>query len=187
MISIAHPDFRDDLEREARENGLMPKAFAAQQPFYTHTHAPPFIPPGRPPPGRLLSVLGVLQVFGGFLLPRPFPAPGGGAGGAGGGEFGRGRAGGPPRARPAPPPAKATSPPPPRAPGVSGRGRRTDRRWRVGAGERDRASLRVRVVRCGRLPVRRDVLRSEAGRIRRGAARATTGRTLSVQRVGRPR
>jgi acyl-CoA hydrolase len=28
MISIAHPDFRDDLEREARENGLIPKAFA---------------------------------------------------------------------------------------------------------------------------------------------------------------
>jgi acyl-CoA hydrolase len=28
MISIAHPDFRDDLEREAREHGLMPKAFA---------------------------------------------------------------------------------------------------------------------------------------------------------------
>ena len=28
MISIAHPDFRDDLAREARENGLMPKAFA---------------------------------------------------------------------------------------------------------------------------------------------------------------
>ena len=27
MISIAHPDFRDDLEREARENGLIPKAF----------------------------------------------------------------------------------------------------------------------------------------------------------------
>jgi acyl-CoA hydrolase len=28
MISIAHPDFRDDLEREARENGLIPKKFA---------------------------------------------------------------------------------------------------------------------------------------------------------------
>lgn len=28
MISIAHPDFRDDLAREARENGLIPKAFA---------------------------------------------------------------------------------------------------------------------------------------------------------------
>src|SRR5213079_2767131 len=28
MISIAHPDFRDDLEREARENGLIPKTFA---------------------------------------------------------------------------------------------------------------------------------------------------------------
>ncbi len=28
MISIAHPEFRDDLEREARENGLMPKSFA---------------------------------------------------------------------------------------------------------------------------------------------------------------
>src|SRR3984893_16338608 len=28
MISIAHPDFRDDLEREARENGLNPKTFA---------------------------------------------------------------------------------------------------------------------------------------------------------------
>ena len=27
MISIAHPDFRDDLEREARENGLIPRAF----------------------------------------------------------------------------------------------------------------------------------------------------------------
>ena len=28
MISIAHPDFREDLEREARENGLIPKVFA---------------------------------------------------------------------------------------------------------------------------------------------------------------
>jgi acyl-CoA hydrolase len=28
MISIAHPDFRDDLEREARENGLIPKICA---------------------------------------------------------------------------------------------------------------------------------------------------------------
>ncbi len=28
MISIAHPDFRDDLEREARANGLLPKVFA---------------------------------------------------------------------------------------------------------------------------------------------------------------
>jgi acyl-CoA hydrolase len=28
MISIAHPDFRDDLEREARKHGLIPKAFA---------------------------------------------------------------------------------------------------------------------------------------------------------------
>ncbi len=28
MISIAHPDFRDGLERQARENGLVPKAFA---------------------------------------------------------------------------------------------------------------------------------------------------------------
>ena len=27
MISIAHPDFRDDLERQARENGLLPKSF----------------------------------------------------------------------------------------------------------------------------------------------------------------
>ena len=27
MISIAHPDFRDDLEREARENGLIPRSF----------------------------------------------------------------------------------------------------------------------------------------------------------------
>ena len=27
MISIAHPDFRDDLEREARENGLIPRTF----------------------------------------------------------------------------------------------------------------------------------------------------------------
>jgi acyl-CoA hydrolase len=27
MISIAHPDFRDDLEREAREHGLIPKVF----------------------------------------------------------------------------------------------------------------------------------------------------------------
>ena len=25
MISIAHPDFRDDLERQAREHGLIPK------------------------------------------------------------------------------------------------------------------------------------------------------------------
>ena len=28
LISIAHPDFREDLEREARENGLVPKWFA---------------------------------------------------------------------------------------------------------------------------------------------------------------
>ena len=27
MISLAHPDFRDDLEREARANGLVPKSF----------------------------------------------------------------------------------------------------------------------------------------------------------------
>ncbi len=27
MISIAHPDYRDDLEREARANGLIPKPF----------------------------------------------------------------------------------------------------------------------------------------------------------------
>jgi acyl-CoA hydrolase len=27
MISIAHPDFREDLEREARDNGLIPKNF----------------------------------------------------------------------------------------------------------------------------------------------------------------
>ncbi|MEP6658403.1 MAG: acetyl-CoA hydrolase/transferase C-terminal domain-containing protein [Acidimicrobiales bacterium] len=27
MISLAHPDFRDDLEREARENGLVPRTF----------------------------------------------------------------------------------------------------------------------------------------------------------------
>jgi acyl-CoA hydrolase len=25
MISIAHPDFREDLERDAREHGLIPK------------------------------------------------------------------------------------------------------------------------------------------------------------------
>ena len=28
MISIAHPDFREDLEREARANGLVPRSFA---------------------------------------------------------------------------------------------------------------------------------------------------------------
>ncbi len=28
MISLAHPDFRDGLEREAREHGLIPKSFA---------------------------------------------------------------------------------------------------------------------------------------------------------------
>ena len=27
MISIAHPDFREGLAREARENGLMPRGF----------------------------------------------------------------------------------------------------------------------------------------------------------------
>ncbi len=27
MISLAHPDFRDDLERDARENGLIPRTF----------------------------------------------------------------------------------------------------------------------------------------------------------------
>ena len=27
LISIAHPDYREDLEREARENGLMPKGY----------------------------------------------------------------------------------------------------------------------------------------------------------------
>jgi acyl-CoA hydrolase len=29
MISIAHPDFREALAREARENGLIPKGFAS--------------------------------------------------------------------------------------------------------------------------------------------------------------
>jgi acyl-CoA hydrolase len=28
MISVAHPDFRDELERDARENGLIPKMVA---------------------------------------------------------------------------------------------------------------------------------------------------------------
>jgi acyl-CoA hydrolase len=28
MISLAHPDFRDDLDREARANGLIPRSFA---------------------------------------------------------------------------------------------------------------------------------------------------------------
>jgi acyl-CoA hydrolase len=28
MISLAHPDFREDLEREARINGLIPRSFA---------------------------------------------------------------------------------------------------------------------------------------------------------------
>ena len=27
MISVAHPDFRDDLEREARASGLIPRSF----------------------------------------------------------------------------------------------------------------------------------------------------------------
>jgi acyl-CoA hydrolase len=27
MISLAHPDFRDDLERDARSNGLIPRTF----------------------------------------------------------------------------------------------------------------------------------------------------------------
>ena len=27
MISLAHPDFRDHLEREARANGLIPRTF----------------------------------------------------------------------------------------------------------------------------------------------------------------
>jgi len=27
MISIAHPDFREELERKAYENGLIPKAY----------------------------------------------------------------------------------------------------------------------------------------------------------------
>jgi acyl-CoA hydrolase len=27
MISLAHPDFRDELEREAREQGLIPRSF----------------------------------------------------------------------------------------------------------------------------------------------------------------
>ncbi len=27
MISLAHPDFRDDLEREARRNRLIPRSF----------------------------------------------------------------------------------------------------------------------------------------------------------------
>jgi acyl-CoA hydrolase len=27
MISIAHPDFREDLEREARGSGLIPRSF----------------------------------------------------------------------------------------------------------------------------------------------------------------
>jgi acyl-CoA hydrolase len=28
IIAIAHPDYREGLEREARENGLIPKGFA---------------------------------------------------------------------------------------------------------------------------------------------------------------
>ena len=28
LISLAHPDFREGLEREAREHGLIPKGFA---------------------------------------------------------------------------------------------------------------------------------------------------------------
>ena len=28
MISLAHPDFREDLERKARTNGLIPRSFA---------------------------------------------------------------------------------------------------------------------------------------------------------------
>ena len=28
MISIAHPDFREELAREARQHGLIPKGFA---------------------------------------------------------------------------------------------------------------------------------------------------------------
>ena len=28
MISLAHPDFRDDLARVARDNGLAPRTFA---------------------------------------------------------------------------------------------------------------------------------------------------------------
>ena len=28
MISLAHPDFSDDLERDARENGLLPRSCA---------------------------------------------------------------------------------------------------------------------------------------------------------------
>jgi acyl-CoA hydrolase len=27
MISVAHPDFRDELERQARGNGLIPNGF----------------------------------------------------------------------------------------------------------------------------------------------------------------
>ena len=27
MINLAHPDFREDLEREARANGLIPRTF----------------------------------------------------------------------------------------------------------------------------------------------------------------
>ena len=27
MVSIARPDFRDDLERQARQNGLIPNSF----------------------------------------------------------------------------------------------------------------------------------------------------------------
>jgi len=28
MISLAHPDFREELERDAREHGLIPRSFA---------------------------------------------------------------------------------------------------------------------------------------------------------------
>jgi acyl-CoA hydrolase len=28
LIAIAHPDFREQLEREARENNLLPRGFA---------------------------------------------------------------------------------------------------------------------------------------------------------------
>ena len=32
MISIAHPDFRDELEREARAHGMIPKGFTCRSP-----------------------------------------------------------------------------------------------------------------------------------------------------------
>ena len=54
----------------------------------------------------------------------------------------------------------------------------------MAAGRRDAAAVRGCLVRCRRVPVRRDVLSRQAAGLRRGAPRAAPGRAVRLQCVG---